>query len=108
MMRKTVAFVLLAILMAAPVVAKDKAPKNEKVKNVILIIGDGMGLGATASWMINQNYGPTCFDRALLSRHIPPTVGLPILQLPLQPLPPGTRLTIACSECCRTARSLLA
>ena len=64
MMRKTVAFVLLAILMAAPAVAKDKAPKNEKVKNVILIIGDGMGLGATASWMINQNYGPTCFDRA--------------------------------------------
>ena len=63
-MKRTIAFILLAVLMTAPVGAKDKAPKNEKVKNVILIIGDGMGLGATASWMINQNYGPTCFDRA--------------------------------------------
>ncbi len=63
-MKRTIAFILLAVLMAAPMGAKDNAPKNEKVKNVILIIGDGMGLGATASWMINQNYGPTCFDRA--------------------------------------------
>lgn len=63
-MKRTIAFILLAVLMAAPVGAMDRAPKNEKVKNVILIIGDGMGLGATASWMINQNYGPTCFDRA--------------------------------------------
>ena len=63
-MRKAITFIILAALCAAPSVAKDKAPKNEKVKNVILIIGDGMGLGATASWMINQNYAPTCFDRA--------------------------------------------
>lgn len=63
-MKRTIAFILLVVLMAAPVGAKDRAPKNEKVKNVILIIGDGMGLGATASWMINQNYVPTCFDRA--------------------------------------------
>lgn len=56
--------ILLAILMVAPLGAKDKIPKNEKVKNVILIIGDGMGLGATAFWMVNQNFGPTCFDRA--------------------------------------------
>ena len=63
-MKKSLAFILLVALMATPSVARDKAPKNEKVKNVILIIGDGMGLGATASWMINQNYEPTCFDRA--------------------------------------------
>ncbi len=63
-MRKTIAFILLAVLMAAPAGAKDKAPRNEKVKNVILIIGDGMGLATVASWMINQNYEPTCFDRA--------------------------------------------
>lgn len=63
-MRKVVTLIVLAALCASPTVAKDKAPKNEKVKNVILIIGDGMGLGATASWMINQNYAPTCFDRA--------------------------------------------
>ncbi len=42
----------------------DKAPKNEKVKNVILIIGDGMGLAAAASWMIDNSYAPTAFDRA--------------------------------------------
>lgn len=63
-MKKILSIVLLAALVAAPVEAKEKAPKNEKVKNVILIIGDGMGLGAAASWMINQNYEPTCFDRA--------------------------------------------
>lgn len=63
-MRKTIAFVLLAAVMAAPVVAKEKAPKDEKVKNLILIIGDGMGLAASASWMISQDYAPTCFDRA--------------------------------------------
>ena len=63
-MRKAITFIILAVLCAAPSVARDKAPKNEKVKNVILIIGDGMGLGATASWMVNQNYAPTCFDRA--------------------------------------------
>ncbi|HAY19103.1 MAG TPA: alkaline phosphatase, partial [Rikenellaceae bacterium] len=63
-MRKSIALVLFLALFAAPSVAKVKAPKDEKVKNIILIIGDGMGLGATASWMIDQNYGPTCFDRA--------------------------------------------
>ncbi len=63
-MRKTIVFILLAVLMAVPSGAKDKTPKNEKVKNVILIIGDGMGLGATASWMVDRNFGPTCFDRA--------------------------------------------
>jgi len=63
-MKRTIAFILFTVLLAAPAWSNDKAPRNEKVKNVILIIGDGMGLGATASWMINQNYGPTCFDRA--------------------------------------------
>ncbi len=63
-MKKTIAFVLLAAILVAPVGAKDKTPKDEKVKNVILIIGDGMGLAAAASWMISQDYAPTCFDRA--------------------------------------------
>ena len=63
-MKKIISFVLLAVLIAAPARAGVKAPDDEKVKNVILIIGDGMGLGATASWMISQNYEPTCFDRA--------------------------------------------
>lgn len=64
-MRKAIVIIIMAALSAVPSMAKDKAPKNEKVKNVILIIGDGMGLGATASWMIGQNYAPTCFDRAM-------------------------------------------
>ncbi len=63
-MRKAIAFVLLAVLMAAPAGANGGTPKDEKVKNVILIIGDGMGLAAAASWMISQDYAPTCFDRA--------------------------------------------
>ena len=33
----------------------EKAPKKEKVKNVILIIGDGMGLAAASSWMIDNH-----------------------------------------------------
>lgn len=63
-MKKAIAFILMATFLAAPVEAKDKAPKNEKVKNVILIIGDGMGLGASASLMVARDFGQTCFDRA--------------------------------------------
>lgn len=48
-MKKIISFVLLAVLIAAPARAGVKAPKDEKVKNVILIIGDGMGLGAAAA-----------------------------------------------------------
>ena len=33
--------------------SKEKAP-----------IGDGMGLAAASSWMIDNHYAPTCFDRA--------------------------------------------
>ena len=39
-------------------------PKPEKVHNVILMIGDGMGLGQVAAYMIENQYGPTAFDRA--------------------------------------------
>ncbi len=63
-MRKLIVLITLAAFIAGPVYSKEKAPKNEKVKNVILIIGDGMGLAASTVWMINQQYGPTCFDRA--------------------------------------------
>lgn len=66
-MRKIIAIAVSVALFATPAVSRDKAPKDEKVKNIILIIGDGMGLGATAAWMINQDYAPTCFDRAQYS-----------------------------------------
>ena len=55
---------LVAAITFVPVASAQKAPKNEKVKSVILIIGDGMGYSATASWMIDRHYAPTGFDRA--------------------------------------------
>ena len=66
-MKKFILSLLVALIPLGPAFAADKAPKNEKVKNVILIIGDGMGLAAVASWMIDCNYAPTCFDRAQFS-----------------------------------------
>ena len=62
---KRILIVILAVMIPfSPAFSAEKAPKNEKVKNVILIIGDGMGLSAVASWMIDTYYAPTCFDRA--------------------------------------------
>lgn len=52
------------MIVLMPSVAKDKAPKSEKVNNIILLIGDGMGLGVAGAWMVDRNYEPTCFDRA--------------------------------------------
>ncbi len=63
-MKRILLVSLAAALAFTPSFSADKAPRNEKVKNVILIIGDGMGLAAASSWMIDRNYEPTCFDRA--------------------------------------------
>ena len=63
-MKRILISIIVALIPFEPMFSADKAPKDEKVKNVILIIGDGMGLGACSSWMIDQNYAPTCFDRA--------------------------------------------
>lgn len=107
-MKKIISFVLLAVLIAAPARAGVKAPKDEKVKNVILIIGDGMGLGATASWMINQNYEPTCFDRAQYAAVVKTySANNRTTDSAAAPLrwPPGTRQTTACLECFRMAPS---
>ncbi len=60
-------FILLfcaALLCNAPAEARQKAPKSGKVRNVVLMIGDGMGLGQTAALMIESGYQPTAFDRA--------------------------------------------
>ncbi|MBR4167453.1 MAG: alkaline phosphatase [Bacteroidales bacterium] len=63
-MKKLFLSILVAVVSFSPVFSAEKAPKNEKVKNVILIIGDGMGFAATSSWMIDCHYAPTSFDRA--------------------------------------------
>ena len=47
------------MMVLMPSVAKDKAPKSEKVNNIILLIGDGMGLGVAGAWMVDRNYEPT-------------------------------------------------
>lgn len=59
-------FLVLAVSLAIlnPSYSKDKAPKCENVKNVIVLIGDGMGLGAATAWMVDQNYSMSSFDRA--------------------------------------------
>ncbi len=66
MTRKTILLAALSLLLIFPASASasSKAPKDEKVKNVILLIGDGLGLGAVGTWMLDNNYEPTAFDRA--------------------------------------------
>ena len=63
-MRRFFLSIAVFAVIFCPAYSKDKAPGNEKVKNVILIIGDGMGLGASAAWMLDQNYAMTAFDRS--------------------------------------------
>lgn len=41
-----------------------KSPKNEKVNNIIFMIGDGMGLGHVSMLQLEGKYQPTAFDRA--------------------------------------------
>lgn len=62
-MKRTLAALVLAMLVFSPAFAQ-KAPKNEKVRNIIFLIGDGMGLGAASAWMLENGYQQTCFDRA--------------------------------------------
>lgn len=40
------------------------APKEPEVKNIIYMIGDGMGLAQASLMQIEQKYAPTAFDRA--------------------------------------------
>ncbi|MCM1300286.1 MAG: alkaline phosphatase [Alistipes senegalensis] len=53
------------LLWTAPAEARKPRPQtDEKVRNVVLMIGDGMGLAQVASLMIENRYEPTAFDRA--------------------------------------------
>lgn len=60
-MRKMSLF-LLVLLVA--VTGCTTAPKSEPVRNVIFLIGDGMGLSHTSMLEIEENYRPLAFDRA--------------------------------------------
>ncbi len=57
--------VLLAVLAVASCCghSKEKVADN-KVKNVIIMIGDGMGLPQVGAFMLENRYAPTSFDRA--------------------------------------------
>lgn len=64
-MKKLLAILLCTVLFAGGIAtAQRPAPKPRKVQNVILMIGDGMGLGQVAALMIENQYRPTAFDRA--------------------------------------------
>ncbi len=60
-MRKMSLF-LLVLLVA--VTGCTIAPKGDEVRNVIFLIGDGMGLSHTSMLEIEEGYRPTAFDRA--------------------------------------------
>ena len=64
-MKRTLYMLLCALLMQGLPAAAQPAPSSPTpVRNVILMIGDGMGLAQVASWMIENRYEPVAFDRA--------------------------------------------
>ena len=60
---KKVIFIAMAALIAA-LPAEAKTPKQPKVKNIIYMIGDGMGLTHVSMLELEEKYAPTAFDRA--------------------------------------------
>ena len=59
---KQIRLFLLVLLVA--VTSCVAAPKSEEVRNVIYLIGDGMGLSHASMLEIEEGYRPTAFDRA--------------------------------------------
>lgn len=59
-------FMVLLLLAVAGhnVEAKKPARQDSKVKNIIYMIGDGMGLCHVSLLQIEAGYKPTVFDRA--------------------------------------------
>lgn len=58
-------FYLLLLLFCVSVCsAEAKQPKQPKVKNIIYMIGDGMGLTHVSMLQLENKYAPTAFDRA--------------------------------------------
>ena len=61
-MKKLILFALLACIATQPTEAK--TPKQPKIKNIIYMIGDGMGLTHVSMLELENKYAPTSFDRA--------------------------------------------
>lgn len=59
---RRVLFVLLFSLSLGGVVASN--PRTEEVRNLIFMIGDGMGLASVSLLQVENGYAPTAFDRA--------------------------------------------
>lgn len=59
-LKKSIALILLILLPAVAVEAK----RPEKVRNLIFLIGDGMGVAHISMMQIENRYAPTAFDRA--------------------------------------------
>lgn len=60
MMRKTVILLLFCIAVSFPAGAQER----DSVRNLILMIGDGMGLAHVSMLQIENDYAPTAFERA--------------------------------------------
>ena len=61
-MKRLFLFLILVCISLNGVEAK--SPKNEKVINIIFMIGDGMGLSHVSMLQLEGKYQPTAFDRA--------------------------------------------
>lgn len=57
-------FLLTIVALFAFGNAEAKSTKNEKVNNIIYMIGDGMGLCHISMLQLENKYAPTAFDRA--------------------------------------------
>lgn len=63
-MRRVFITILLLVAACQCVEAKKPAHNDSKVKNIIYMIGDGMGLCHVSMLQVEGKYAPTAFDRA--------------------------------------------
>ena len=57
-------FLMILLICAVSQSADAKKPKQQKVENIIYMIGDGMGLTHVSMLELENKYAPTSFDRA--------------------------------------------
>ncbi len=57
-------FLLMAIACITAQPSEAKKPKQQKINNIIYMIGDGMGLTHVSMLELENKYAPTSFDRA--------------------------------------------